>query len=879
MSAGFPLRLEGVRIAVRRPDSLVARPPPNRRATSPMSVWQENDRLTHRYNSDLGPGRVLECDAKTVVVHFPRTDDVLRLAANSDALTPLVLSAGDKVGLLATGEIVTVEAVDDDGMLALPDGRLLDPEEVWPVDPSAMPIDRLAAGDVDRWEAFSLRLDALHLERIRRADGLGSFLGGRIQLFPHQLYVAERATQSLPVRWLLADEVGLGKTVESCLILNHLIHAGRAGRVLVVAPETLTVQWLGELWRKYHQVFVLLDDKRIKDVARDFGEDFNIFDAYDRLVVSHELLVEEPRLTDQARAAGIDVLIVDEAHHLRRPPGHPGNPLYRAIEPIAATDRNLLLLSAVPLEDDAHGFFRLLQLLRPEAFDDWDTFQADLEAGRELPACTSATRREDIGGLAPRTPHPIDLEADPAWRKQSELIEATRAVPVKGVRDRRRAVADIKLAMSSPVALQATLEQRGGGELLPLATDAAETDPRLQWLVDQAPKWQKKREKTLVFVANREVLDAVRHALNTRTSLKIGIFHEDLSTKQRDIEVAQFRLPDGPSLLICTESGGEGRNFEFCTRLVLYDLPWEPMTVEQRIGRLDRIGRSLPVEICYFRPPEGFGAEVVGLYERLGVFERPLGGFAMALGTLPAAIEKAALPGSSKESVDLDAALEAAEHAYDEVQRAAYQELHRHPYDASLEAGIMERVPEDLDELTEDVIVGACYALGLHIEPHREGTRHSIELDARARVDSLPGLMGEHSFLGTFKREVALADEGIDFFASGHPLVEGLLAQIREDDTGRVALLRISPENDEDKGFGLFAVYATADGFEGYAIDQRGNERPAWRDRLMERPLKSQRVKASEWTERPGWQQVIEKMGRLLEKRGQPLALAAVRVG
>ena len=89
---------------------------------------------------------------------------------------------------------------------------------------------------------------------------------GRIRLFPHQLYCAESATHSEPVRWLLADEVGLGKTVEACLILNHLLRTGRADRTLVVAPETLTVQWLGELWRKYHQVFVLLDDKRLADV-------------------------------------------------------------------------------------------------------------------------------------------------------------------------------------------------------------------------------------------------------------------------------------------------------------------------------------------------------------------------------------------------------------------------------------------------------------------------------------------------------------------------------------------------------------------------------------------------------------------------------------
>ena len=125
---------------------------------------------------------------------------------------------------------------------------------------------------------------------VSEAGGLGSFLGGRIRLFPHQLHVAERASASDPVRWLLADEVGLGKTIEAALILNRLVHTRRVERCLVVAPETLTIQWLGELWRKYHQVFTLLDAPRLADVARDFGADFNPFDVHRRAVIALEML-------------------------------------------------------------------------------------------------------------------------------------------------------------------------------------------------------------------------------------------------------------------------------------------------------------------------------------------------------------------------------------------------------------------------------------------------------------------------------------------------------------------------------------------------------------------------------------------------------------
>jgi ATP-dependent helicase HepA len=119
-----------------------------------------------------------------------------------------------------------------------------------------------------------------------------------------------------------------------------------------------------------------------------------------------------------------------------------------------------------------------------------------------------------------------------------------------------------------------------------------------------ARRWRRANEKTLVFVARRETLEMLRSALSDRAQLASGAFHEELPTARRDIEIARFRAQDGPSLLVSTEAGGEGRNFEFCHRLVLYDLPWNPSTVEQRIGRLDRLGRRIPVHI-YFCPPAG----------------------------------------------------------------------------------------------------------------------------------------------------------------------------------------------------------------------------------------------------------------------------------
>ena len=392
------------------------------------------------------------------------------------------------------------------------------------------------------------------LRATREAGGLGSVLGGRVRLFPHQLHVAERATARIPVRWLLADEVGLGKTIEAALIMNRLLHTRRIDRCLVVAPESLTVQWLGELWRKYHQGFTLLDPPRLADVARDFGAGVNAFDVHRRAVIALETLVGRPELTGQAAAAGIDLLVVDEAQRLRRRRGHPGEPEYRAIAPIAALGRHVLLLSATPLEDDAHGFFRLLQLLRPDEFPEPLDVEARLASGVPLPPCTSSTRRVDIGGLPPRVPIAIDLPPDggidaPAAGRalQARLVPAGEA-PLDPVAA-RRAVDRVRRALASGAALKAVL---GPDEIeLRQHADAMDrADPRLAWLAAEAARWRRANEKTLVFVAHRETLEMLREALGARAQLATGVFHEALSTARRDTEVAKLRAANGPNPLV-----------------------------------------------------------------------------------------------------------------------------------------------------------------------------------------------------------------------------------------------------------------------------------------------------------------------------------------
>ena len=841
----------------------------------PSGSWATGDYLTHRFNPELGIGRVTAVQGRALVVDFPRSGTTLQLAADTEALMPVDLSPGRSVRVTASLEETTVTARLPDGTLQLANGRTVAAEELWPLKLERSLLERLASGELDQPEDFLIRLDLLRLLSIREAGGLGSFLGGRIRLFPHQLHVAKRATARDPVRWLLADEVGLGKTIEAALILNHLVHAGKVERCLVVAPNALTVQWLGELWRKYHQVFTLLDAQRLADVARDFGPGFNPFDVHRRAVIGLEMLTERPELTEQAVKAGIDLLVVDEAQRLRRPPGHPGDPGWRAIAPIASLGRHVLLLSATPLEDDAHGFFRLLQLLRPEEFPEDASFEARLARGVPLPPCTSSTRRIDIGGLPPRVGMPIAVEDQAGWQLRTALEMTARHMPFRHAVARRQKVDRIQRALASGAALAAVLgpDER---DLRRQAENADASDPRLLWLLSQARRWRDANEKTLVFVAHRETLEMLRTALSHRSQLATGVFHEDLSPARRDTEVARFREPDGPSLLISTECGGEGRNFEFCRRLVLYDLPWKPSTVEQRIGRLDRIGRRIPVEIAYFRPAAGIGADVVRLFETLRLFSEPLAGLEPQLAHVEGALEEIAVdPAGSLSDELLEQLVSDARAARTRIREAAYQELHRDPYRSEMGERILAQVPPDLDALVERVVVGATERLGFTIERLRGRRAFSIELGNEAVVDGLPGVPGGSTFIGSFDREDAVDNDAIDFFASGHPLVEGVLAHLEDSPYGRVARLEV--EIGDARGEGLVVIYKDGPRQEVIALDAAGRPRRDWQAAFEQHSFRARRVDDDE-AQRGDWRAMVHRIGSRLERARRPYALAAIVV-
>ena len=576
--------------------------------------------------------------------------------------------------------------------------------------------------------------------------------------------------------------------------------------------------------------------------------------------------------------AGIDLLVVDEAQRLRRPPGHPGEPAWRAVAPIAALGRHVLLLSATPLEDDAHGFFRLLQLLRPDDYPEGIDFEARLARARRwrrAPApraapTSAACRRE----WACRS---ILDRRTAAGELRREVETAVRSAAAPNAVARRQKIERVRRALASGAALGAVLG-RDDRALRQQAEAMDAGDPRVEWLLAHAPRWRDAREKTLVFVAHRETLEMLRTALSHGAQLATGVFHEDLPSARRDLEVARFREPGGPSLLVSTECGGEGRNFEFCRRLVLFDLPWKPATVEQRIGRLDRIGRRIPVEIVYFRPPAGLGLDVVRLHEAIGLFREPIAASIRSWRQVEARrrAHGAGSGGVAHRRTTSMPCWPRHAPARTRIRDAAYQQLHHDPYRPDMAAGLLARVPRDLDALNEHVVVTACVAPGLRGRAHRAARAASPSSSAPTRWSTAcrASRPARHGSARSIARR-RWRTRALDFFASGHPLVEGVFAHFEDSPLGRVA--RFTVEIDAQTGQGLVAIYKDGPRFDVVALDSAGTARPDWEAALRRRPLRARPVSGPA-EEDPAWRAAIRRLSARLDPARRPHAVAAIDV-
>ncbi len=664
------------------------------------------------------------------------------------------------------------------------------------------PLDALAAGDAGPASAFALRTRVVRLEALRRADSLGALLSSRVHVLPHQVGAAGRVLADRMPRFVLADEVGLGKTVEAGLVFAGLRQLGIAERVLVAVPEHLAFQWLAELFHKFNALFTLLTPERIASL----GGAETALARSPHAIVSFEALRANADLAAAAAGVPLDLVVVDEAHHLA------DDELHEAVAPICRASFGVLLLTATPVRLDPREYFRLLSLVEPVPSTSLDEFVARLERHEAYAGVARGLLAGgDVGGALAELRR-LSPEDELFGRSKPEPDRAVLlghladrySLSARLVRNRRVKVG----AFTARVLRRSDVREGGKGE----------------GLVELCAGLAREGEKVLVFghdlIALRELQGGLAGA-----GLEALLYDDAPSLETRDRLVARFRDPDGPMILLSGESGGEGRNFQFAHHLVCADLPESPLVLEQRIGRLDRLGQTRPVEIHLVVEP-GEEAFLADLYEHeIGIFDEPVGGLDTVLASLPEELDALRRKRTERTReafrTDLAARVAAARRAQHEgdplldIRSASLPEL------ASLSRAAFERLAEEppegidggdgeapealrealvglsrwLEEELEDVSVEVGRRVGMEVDTDQNV--HPFEaaftLGAGMKIEALPGMeMPDEpvTLLGSFWRETAVAHDELHWFATGHELVEALVGIVRDGDAGRTSSLR-----------------------------------------------------------------------------------------
>lgn len=814
-----------------------------------MSQFSPGQRWISDAEAELGLGTVLNCDVRSVTVYFSASQETRTYNARNAPLTRVRFGSGDQItaadgqqlrveGSHEQGGLIHYQGIDEAGAaIELSEALLGDTMQF------DQARDRLMTGQVDRNDWFDLRFRTLHhFQRTERHPALG-FAGPRLDLIPHQLYIADEVARRHAPRVLLADEVGLGKTIEAGLILHRLLIAGRVERALILVPDSLTHQWLVELLRRFSLSVTLLDESQ--SLARDAD---NPFDSGQLILASQDWLFANPARQQQAFDAAFDLLIVDEAHHLEwNAQAQTSGPGYACVAALARQIEGLLLLTATPEQMGLESHFARLRLLDPERYHDLERFRAEethygdvaaaIDALARLPGDPAAaalvaaqlndddsqallTRldsntlddddvtalrqalrdalldrhgtgrvmfrnsRRHVGGFPERRLHPVSLALPTAYRHVLRKIARDEDYFDELL---------IDTGMDHPNVLiypDAMLRERTDDPL-----DGApwwQHDPRLDWLIEHLERTDPEgsgEHRVLVIAHHRETAEGIAEGLRVRGGHLAPVFHEDLSLIERDRAAAAFADDEQPCrVLICSEIGSEGRNFQFCHDMVMFDLPLHPDQLEQRIGRLDRIGQQHPIDLHVLTFEASPGERLLRWYrDGMDAFGAPHGIGSDLFTAFGDELADALLDDTLLSEVieqTHDAFL--AHQAERDAGRNRLLELNacRPARAAEVIAAVAEL---DQDPALSRYVERAMDVFGVESEPLGNGLMHLRP--GQHMLDSLPGLIkGEDGFTATWQRHLALSRDDVQRLSWEHPMVREIMARIIDGTMGNTAL-------------------------------------------------------------------------------------------
>ena len=739
--------------------------------------------------NNLGLGMIISLDFRSVTLHFPATDETRIYAVAQAPLTRIALNKGEQLHHHTgwRGEILDVQEMN--GLLfylvknAQSEEIIVNEKELSPIISFSQAKDRLFSAQIDRSEHFALRYQTLLHQQAQFQSPLRGLRGNRAGLIPHQLHIAQEVGNRINPRVLLADEVGLGKTIEAGMILQNQLFAEKVQRVLIIVPETLQHQWLVEMLRRFNLHFSLFDEERCEDFAE---QAINPFSTESLIICALDWLKAHPHRVQQAIEAEFDCLIVDEAHHLAWSENAPST-AYLLVEQLAKAIPSVLLLTATPEQVGLESHFARLRLLDPERFYDYQAFLKEQENYQPVADAVqsllsekplSAVEKNHISNLL----HEQDVE--PLFKAlachNDDEKQAAQQELIQNLIDRHG---------TSRILFRNTRQEVKGFPhrvYHQVTIDATEADEKIHWLIDFLKSHR--NEKILVICKIAETTIQLEQILREKEAIRSAVFHERMSIIERDRAAAYFADADnGAQVLLSSSIGSEGRNFQFAGHLVLFDLPENPDLLEQCIGRLDRIGQTQDVQIYVPCLANSEQQDLARWYhEGLNAFEQtcPIGMtlFEQYESLLKVRSENNAdfeqlILQTQKQAKALrlalekgrDRLLELNSNGGEKAQRLAAEiaQTDNSPQLVDFALNLFDIIGVEQDDLGESSIV--------------------ITLTGTMLVPDFPGLK-EEGVTVTFDRQLALAREELEFLTWDHPMIRQGIDLIASGDIGKASM-------------------------------------------------------------------------------------------
>ena len=739
--------------------------------------------------NSLGLGMITDLDFRSVTLHFPATDETRIYAVAQAPLTRIVLNKGEQLHHQAgwQGEVLDVQEMN--GLLfylvknAQGEDVIVNEKELSPIISFSQAKDRLFSSQIDRSEHFALRYQTLLHQQAQFQSPLRGLRGNRAGLIPHQLHIAQEVGNRVNPRVLLADEVGLGKTIEAGMILQNQLFTEKVQRVLIIVPETLQHQWLVEMLRRFNLHFSLFDEERCEDFAE---QAINPFSTESLIICALDWLKAHPNRVQQAIEAEFDCLIVDEAHHLAWSENAP-SAAYLLVEQLANAIPSVLLLTATPEQLGLESHFARLRLLDHERFYDYQAFLKEQENYQPVADAVQSLLSEKPLSAVEKN-HISDL------LNEQDVESLFKALACHNDEEKQAARQEL---------IQNLIDRHGTSRILfrntrqgvkgfphrvyhQVTIDATEGDEKIHWLIDFLKSHR--NEKILVICKTAQTAIQLEQILREKEAIRSAVFHERMSIIERDRAAAYFSdTENGAQVLLSSSIGSEGRNFQFACHLVLFDLPENPDLLEQCIGRLDRIGQTRDVQIYVPCLAGSTQQDLARWYhEGLNAFEQtcPIG---MALfeqyETLlkvrsenKADFEQLILQ-TQKQAKTLrlalekgrDRLLELNSNGGEKAQRLAAEisQTDNSPQLVDFALNLFDIIGVEQDDLGENCIV--------------------ITPTGTMLVPDFPGLK-EEGVTVTFDRQLALAREELEFLTWDHPMIRQGIDLIASGDIGKAAM-------------------------------------------------------------------------------------------